>query len=125
MVSQSVNDSELVALNARARYYSPYPLTESEADELAVTPSTSSSQTHKTHGFHRVNPRSHQRMSDLLGGMGRVNANAGGELPTIWVCEMCFKYMAESNSYELHRVSPLISQHFSLILDDSLRNRAV
>ncbi|KAF9466956.1 acyl-CoA N-acyltransferase [Collybia nuda] len=80
-------------------YFSPYPLTESEADEFAVTPGTAAQST-KIPGVHKVTPRSHGRTSDLLaGGLGRAHA---GERSMLWVCEMCFKYMADCNSYELH-----------------------
>jgi hypothetical protein len=95
-----------MALDACPRYFSPYPLTESEADELAVTPGSTASQPVKIPGVHKVTARSHGRTSDLLaGGLGRAHA---GERSMLWVCEMCFKYMADCNSYELHIVGFLL-----------------
>lgn len=105
------------------RYFSPYPLTESEADELAVTPGSSVPQSTRIPGVHKVTPRSHGRTSDLLaGGLGRAHA---GERSMLWVCEMCFKYMADCNSYELHLVSRLVAPHLLADLDGHPRNRVV
>lgn len=50
-------------------------------------------------GVARSSIRSHGRTSDLLaGGLGRNHAAA------LWVCDRCFKYMAEGGSWELHVV---------------------
>ena len=80
------------------RYYSPYPLIESEPDD----PSTSSSQPYqKIPGVARATPRSHGRTSDLLaGGLGRHHS---GEA-TLWVCHFCFKYMVDGIPWESHKV---------------------
>ncbi|KAF8139710.1 acyl-CoA N-acyltransferase [Boletus edulis] len=53
-------------------YYSPYPLTESEAEESAPAQDRSSTPTLKTSGS------------------------------VMWVCDRCFKYMAEGSTWELH-----------------------
>ena len=80
------------------RYYSPYPLVETEPDD----PASSSSQSyHKIPGVPRATPRSHGRTSDLLaGGLGRHHS---GEA-TLWVCHFCFKYMVDGIPWESHKV---------------------
>ena len=62
-------------------------------------------------GVPRATPRSHVRTSDLLaGGLGRQNA---GERATLWVCDMCFKYMGDGLTWEMHKVWVI---HFFLFL---------
>lgn len=83
------------------RYFSPYPLTDAE-EEIPVT-STSSTSQPKIPGVQKTTARSHGRTSDLLaGGLGR--AHAGPEKAMLWVCQQCFKYMADGASYDLHVV---------------------
>ncbi|KAG5649878.1 hypothetical protein H0H81_001670 [Sphagnurus paluster] len=80
-------------------YFSPYPLTETELDEPPPAPSALAGS--KIPGVSKATPRSHGRTSDLLaGGLGRNYA--GGEKASLWVCQQCFKYMADGNSYDLH-----------------------
>lgn len=98
-------------LSLDVRYFSPYPLTETEAEDVATTPhSHGPSSTARIPGVSRSSIRSHGRTSDLLaGGLGR--SHAGPEKAMLWVCDRCFKYMAEGPSYESHIVrcsSPLI-----------------
>jgi len=82
------------------RYYSPYPLVETEPDDLAA--SSSSQSYNKIPGVSRATPRSHGRTSDLLaGGLGRYHS---GEA-TLWVCHFCFKYMVDGIPWESHKVS--------------------
>ena len=84
-----------------ARYFSPYPLTDIEED-LAVL-STSGTQQPKIPGVQKTTARSHGRTSDLLaGGLGR--SFAGPEKAMLWVCQQCFKYMADGALYDLHVV---------------------
>lgn len=81
------------------RYFSPYPLTESETDEHAASPAVSG--VGRIPGVSRSTFRSHGRTSDLLaGGLQR----GGGEKSMLWVCDRCFKYMAEGLSWEAHVV---------------------
>jgi len=87
------------------RYFSPYPLTESEVDDISISQgqSSSASQGLRIPGVHRATLRSHGRTSDLLaGGLGRTHAL--GEKSMLWVCDRCFKYMADGLSWELHTV---------------------
>lgn len=92
----------LVCLCAsRGRYFSPYPLTENEEHD-PPTPSTSTSHAHIP-GVARTSARSHARTSDIIaGGLQR-----GGEEKKagLWVCDRCFKYMADGVSWETHCVS--------------------
>ncbi|KAI8983259.1 acyl-CoA N-acyltransferase [Trametes punicea] len=84
-------------------YSSPYPLTESDADDKeAGTPSAHTPQSaSKIPGVSRSSVRSHGRTSDVLvGGLGRSHGT--GQNSTLWVCDKCFKYMAEGLSWELH-----------------------
>ncbi|OCH88992.1 acyl-CoA N-acyltransferase [Obba rivulosa] len=77
-------------------YFSPYPLTESETEETA---SPAASGSGRIPGVSRSTIRSHGRTSDLLaGGLQR----GGGEKAMLWVCDRCFKYMAEGLSWEAH-----------------------
>ncbi|CAA7267725.1 unnamed protein product [Cyclocybe aegerita] len=79
-------------------YFSPYPLTESEVDEVVPVPSNQPSQ--KIPGVARATARSHGRTLDLLaGGLTRQNAVN----PTLWVCHFCFKYMVDGIPWELHK----------------------
>jgi len=84
------------------RYFSPYPLTETEvAEGEDLTASSSNQSLTKIPGVVRATPRSHGRTSDLLAG-GLQRHNAGESL--LWVCHFCFKYMAEGGPWELHKV---------------------
>lgn len=87
-----------------ARYFSPYPLAESEADDGGASHApASSAQAPRIPGVHRATVRSHGRTSDLLaGGLGRTHGV--GERSILWVCDRCFKYMADGLSWELHVV---------------------
>lgn len=102
--------------NSRFRYFSPYPLTETESEEQVTTPGShgSTSAANRIPGVSRSSFRSHGRTSDLLaGGLGRSH---GIEKSMLWVCDKCFKYMAEGLSWELHVVSPaLTGRHGRLI----------
>ena len=85
------------------RYYSPYPLTDTELDDPDGTPATPQPHITKSPGVTRTTERSHGRTSDLLaGGMGR------GRQSDLFVCEMCFKYMSDGTFYETHRVRLVI-----------------
>lgn len=90
--------------NPAFRYFSPYPLTESEAEDQVVAPtSQGSTSAPRIPGVARSSFRSHGRTSDLLaGGLGRNSV--GSEKAMLWVCDRCFKYMAEGLSWELHMV---------------------
>ncbi|KAF8555943.1 acyl-CoA N-acyltransferase [Imleria badia] len=79
-------------------YFSPYPLTESEAEESIPAQGRPSTPTPKTPG---VNRRPHTRTSDLLAG-DFARSHPAGEKSVLWVCERCFKYMAEGSIWELH-----------------------
>lgn len=93
------------------RYFSPYPLTEVETDDIPVlnvgtmSPSTSAS---KIHGIARTSARSHGRTSDLLAG-GLQRSHMSSEKAILWVCDKCFKYMADGSSWELHAVRHSLS----------------
>ncbi|CAL1696908.1 unnamed protein product [Somion occarium] len=83
-------------------YFSPYPLTETEIEEQVSTPgSHGGPSTPRIPGVARSSLRSHGRTSDILaGGLGR--SHGAGEKSMLWVCDKCFKYMAEGVSWELH-----------------------
>lgn len=78
-------------------------MTDAEVEDVPVAHgSSSTSHAVKIPGVHKTTARSHGRTSDLLaGGLGRTHV---GEKSTLWVCQLCFKYMADGNSYELHVV---------------------
>ncbi|KAH9850554.1 acyl-CoA N-acyltransferase [Lenzites betulinus] len=80
-------------------YFSPYPLSEGDADD-AGTPGVHTPQSaSKIAGVSRASLRG--RSSDLVaGGLGRSHGT--GHHATLWVCDRCFKYMAEGLSWELH-----------------------
>ncbi|KAH9487261.1 Histone acetyltransferase ESA1 [Psilocybe cubensis] len=78
-------------------YFSPYPLTETEADEVA---SASNQAAIKIPGVARATARSHGRTSDLLAG-GLHRQHSGESM--LWVCHFCFKYMADGGPWELHK----------------------
>ncbi|KAH0838749.1 acyl-CoA N-acyltransferase [Lanmaoa asiatica] len=82
----------------RTWYFSPYPLMESEAEEGSTPQGRSSTPVLKTPSGNR---RSHGRTSDLLAG-GLTRSYLAGEKSVLWVCERCFKYMAEGSIWELH-----------------------
>ncbi|KAF8631358.1 hypothetical protein AX15_002443 [Amanita polypyramis BW_CC] len=107
-------------------YFSPYPLTEVELEDnvapsSSLPPSgsqagspgavtrtqkapTTAAGSSRIPGVPRTTPRSHVRTSDLLaGGLGRQNIGPGGERVTLWVCDMCFKYMADGLIWEMHK----------------------
>ena len=116
----------ILSMRAHRRYFSPYPLIETEDD--APTPSastsgavdststTSASTPARIAGVARATIRSHGRTSDLLaGGLGREHSGPG-ERSTLWVCDRCFKYMADGTSWEAHivRVEFLIPSIFRI-----------
>ncbi|PPQ69230.1 hypothetical protein CVT25_006947 [Psilocybe cyanescens] len=78
-------------------YFSPYPLTETEAEEVA---SASNQAAVKIPGVARATARSHGRTSDLLAG-GLLRQHSGESM--LWVCHFCFKYMADGGPWELHK----------------------
>ncbi|KAL0945614.1 hypothetical protein HGRIS_014769 [Hohenbuehelia grisea] len=80
-------------------YFSPYPLSESEADEVATPAPTPA--TPRIPGVSRSTIRAHGRTSDLLAG-GLHRTNGTGERAVLWVCDRCFKYMADGLTWELH-----------------------
>ncbi|KAJ3735360.1 acyl-CoA N-acyltransferase [Lentinula guzmanii] len=81
-------------------YFSPYPLTENEDAELSIAPQErSTSAANRIPGVYRITNRSHGRTSDMLaGGMGRLV-----EKEILYVCDMCFKYMTDVSTWELHK----------------------
>ncbi|KAI0344184.1 acyl-CoA N-acyltransferase [Trametopsis cervina] len=91
-------------------YFSPYPLIETEGEEQipASSAHVGASGSHgvtsasaRIPGVSKSTVRSHGRTSDLLaGGLGR--SHGIGERAVLWVCDKCFKYMAEGLSWELH-----------------------
>ncbi|KAJ6567747.1 acyl-CoA N-acyltransferase [Mycena vulgaris] len=98
----------------RTWYFSPYPLIETEESEVLVSGSNTvngqpasnngagfspASPAPKIPGVRHTTARSHARVLDLLtNGLGR------GEKSMLWVCEFCFKYMADGTLYEMHRL---------------------
>ncbi|KAH8101494.1 acyl-CoA N-acyltransferase [Cristinia sonorae] len=80
-------------------YFSPYPLIETELPEDPSTPTPSGQSTSATRipGVARSTVRTHGRTSDLFaGGLNRTHG------AMLWVCDKCFKYMADGASWELH-----------------------
>ncbi|KAI0063101.1 acyl-CoA N-acyltransferase [Artomyces pyxidatus] len=76
-------------------YFSPYPLSETETEDPPAPAET------RIAGVARATLRSHGRTSDLLaGGLGREHGS--GERSVLWVCDRCFKYMADGTSWEAH-----------------------
>ncbi|OJT12859.1 Histone acetyltransferase KAT8 [Trametes pubescens] len=83
-------------------YFSPYPLSEAEADDGGTPSVHTPHSAAKIPGVSRASIRAHGRTSDLLaGGLGRSHGHTG-QHATLWVCDRCFKYMAEGLSWELH-----------------------
>ncbi|KAF9074025.1 acyl-CoA N-acyltransferase [Rhodocollybia butyracea] len=79
-------------------YFSPYPLTENEDAEPALSQG-SNPLPNRIPGLTRTTLRAHGRTSELLaGGMGRR-----GEKEILYVCEMCFKYMTDGSAWEGHK----------------------
>jgi len=98
------------------RYFSPYPFTESETDDTSGNHGVlSSAQAPRIPGVNRATIRSHGRTSDLLtGGLGRTHGLV--EKSILWVCDRCFKYMADGQSWELHIVRcKLVGQQYTLL----------
>lgn len=89
------------------RYFSPYPLTDVEMDDLDAPPSTPQTQHMRIPGVSRSTGRSHGRTLDLL--MGKLEKTRGNERAVLFVCEMCFKYMTDGGAYEAHIVRLPIS----------------
>jgi len=74
------------------RYYSPYPPTESDADDTNASASQRASPFAQT-GSSRVAAHGHQGRTQGL-----------GLKPLLLVCDRCFKYMSDGRSWELHIV---------------------
>ncbi|KAF7784818.1 hypothetical protein Agabi119p4_983 [Agaricus bisporus var. burnettii] len=78
-------------------YFSPYPLTD---EEEVSQPSTGTGP--RIPGVARTTARSHGRTVDILaGGLHRYHSD--GQRADLYVCDMCFKYMADPASWELHK----------------------
>ena len=106
------------------RYFSPYPLTESEVEDpirdatgspgpsalpsvprgRGRPPGSASNRPPKIPGVQRTTLRSHGRTSDLLAG-GLTRSHLTVDKSVLWVCERCFKYMSEGSVWEMHAVS--------------------
>ncbi|KAI0075907.1 acyl-CoA N-acyltransferase [Panus rudis PR-1116 ss-1] len=83
-------------------YFSPYPLTETEIEEQVSTPGAHGGpSTPRIPGVARSSLRSHGRTSDILAG-GLQRSHGAGDKSMLWVCDKCFKYMAEGTSWEAH-----------------------
>ncbi|KAH7922408.1 acyl-CoA N-acyltransferase [Leucogyrophana mollusca] len=82
-------------------YFSPYPVTETELEETGSGTPSSAPHLAKIPGVSRATMRSHGRTSDLLAG-GLTRSHLAGERSVLWVCDRCFKYMAEGATWELH-----------------------
>ncbi|TDL28905.1 acyl-CoA N-acyltransferase [Rickenella mellea] len=88
-------------------YYSPYPLSDAEADDTSNNSGPSHkgsavSSSMRIHNVPKTSVRAHGRTSDLLaGGLSRNNASA--EKSNLWVCDRCFKYMRDGSTLELHK----------------------
>lgn len=96
------------------RYFSPYPLTDTEVEDVSVAQGSASTSHPRIPGVQKTTARSHGRTSDLLaGGLGRAYA---GEKAMLWVCQQCFKYMADGHSYDLHLVGFPHLSHFVFIM---------
>ena len=95
------------------RYFSPFPVTESESNDTASStvargPSTPAGPSQKVPGVARTSIRAHGRTSDLLaGGLNRSHAKL--EQSVLWVCDRCFKYMTDGTLWEFHTVRAMIS----------------
>jgi hypothetical protein len=107
---------EVFNSNIVFRYFSPYPVTESESNDAASSstprdPSTPAGPSQKVLGVARTSIRAHGRTSDLLaGGLNRNHSKL--EQSVLWVCDRCFKYMTDGTLWEVHTVratsSPLL-----------------
>lgn len=95
------------------RYFSPYPLTDFEVDDLEGTPSTPQSQSMRIPGVSRTAGRSHGRTLDHL--MGKLEKARANERTILFVCEMCFKYMTDHHTYDQHIVRPHVLSSLSLL----------
>jgi hypothetical protein len=84
------------------RYYSPYPPTESDADDTNASASQRASPFTQP-GSSRVAAR---------GTQGRTQGV--GLKPLLWVCDRCFKYMSDGRSWELHIVRFAVPVNCSL-----------
>ena len=90
------------------RYFSPYPVTDSETNDAASSSaprdsSTPAGPSQKVVGVARSSMRAHGRTSDLLaGGLNRNHSRL--EQSVLWVCDRCFKYMTDGTLWEVHIV---------------------
>jgi histone acetyltransferase HTATIP/histone acetyltransferase MYST1 len=114
LLSYLVHLGLFVCLEHRVfRYFSPYPVTESESSDAAssTTPrgvSTPSGSSQKLPGVARTSVRAHGRTSDLLaGGLNRSHSRL--EQSVLWVCDRCFKYMTDGTLWEVHSVRAIIT----------------
>jgi hypothetical protein len=105
------------------RYWSPYPFTEVEDELFAVTAphsgtnGTSQPLSEVPPGTERSTPlptgplrkamNTHSRTSDLLAG-SLARGGVGMERGSLWVCDMCFKYMMDAPSWEAHTVREIL-----------------
>jgi histone acetyltransferase HTATIP/histone acetyltransferase MYST1 len=94
------------------RYFSPYPVTESESNDATSSaaprgPPTPAGPGQKVVGVSRASIRAHGRTSDLLaGGLNRSHSRL--EHSVLWVCDRCFKYMTDGTLWEVHTVRAII-----------------
>ena len=86
--------------NKLARYFSPYPISDEEESQHLNRLGP------RIPGVSRTTIRSHGRTSELLAG-GLHRHNSDGRKADLYVCDMCFKYMTDSVSWEVHKVIEL------------------
>lgn len=85
------------------RYYSPYPLWETEPEDHLSIQSSSNKASPSPGSRSAVNIRALTRASDLfIGNVGQDDVSTENSI--LWVCDKCFKYMRDGMSFELHSV---------------------
>lgn len=108
------------------RYFSPYPLSESEQQEGVPTSSdpfkaARAADRKSLYGKHQSG-RTHGRTADLLAnGLSRENDSESSGHTTLWVCDRCFKYTTEGVLWEVHVVGLFKSLSSILIKSFSIR----
>ena len=86
------------------RYFSPYPPTETEADDVGTSQGASHATKTPTHRIPGVNRSSTVRSHTQTSNSGLDGTQGSGTRPILWVCDQCFKYMTVGLAWELHMV---------------------
>ncbi|KZP26050.1 hypothetical protein FIBSPDRAFT_820112 [Athelia psychrophila] len=82
-------------------YHSPYPLSDVDVDDDSATTTTPAIRVAGVgRGHGNARPQASRNNDIYVGSLGRTQVIT--ERPLLWVCDRCFKYMADGPTWDIH-----------------------